>query len=203
MAKAWDRREKESPQAYEAFMDYLTQQPSNRSIAAVSQSLAKSIPLLKGWSAKHEWVERARSFDGENERKALAQVQKKEVDRVKSMRSRHRRVGRRAIELVAQMLERTDIAETMTLADAYRLMRGGLMLEKSGFETTTPQSVATSGDLTDPLKQGSMTPLQGQPQATTMLRKLEIEVIGAGGQLVPASEIAATMAAFYDKPSGS
>ncbi len=201
MAKAWERREKESEKAYEAFLDYLTQPAAHRSIASASQSLAKSIPLLKTWSAKHEWVERVRAFDNESERKALGMIQNKAAERIAAMRARHRKVGRKAIELVAEMLERPDIAETMTLADAYRLMRGGLLLERSGFETSTAQSsVATSGDLTDPLKQGSMTPQAGQPQATTMLRKLEIEVIGAGGQLVPASDIAAAMAALYDKP---
>ncbi len=201
MAKAWERQEKESEKAYEAFMDYLTQQPSQRSIRQVGESLGKSEGLIERWSSAYQWVERVRSFDNENERKALAKVQQKAVDRIAAMRLRHRKVGRKAIELVAEMLERPDIAETMTLADAYRLMRGGLLLERSGFETSTaPSSVATSGDLTDPLKQGSMTPQAGQPQATTMLRKLEIEVIGAGGQLVPASDIAAAMAALYDRP---
>ncbi len=197
MAKSWERREKESEQAYEAFMDYLTQPSGQRSIAAVSQSLAKSIPLLKTWSAKWEWVERVRSFDGENERKAHAIAQKRAVERVNSMRARHRKVGRRAIELVAEALDRPELIETMTLADVYRLMRGGLLLERSGFEADTPQSAVTSGDLTDPLKQGQ--PMPGAPAPTTMLRKLEIEVIGAGGQIVPANEIAAAMAKLYDK----
>jgi len=198
MAKAWERREKESAKAYEAFIDYLTQPASQRSIRQVAHSLSKSDTLVKGWASKHDWVERVRAFDGENERKALAIEQKRATNRVISMRARHRRIGKRALDLVADALERGDLAETMTLADVYRLMRGGLLLERSGFESTVPSNVATSGDLTDPLKQGAQQP--GQQQQTTMLRKLEIEVIGAGGQIVPASEIAAAMAALYDKP---
>ncbi len=158
MAKAWDRREKESPQAYEAFMEYLTREPAQRSARDVGEALGKSTALMERWCATHDWVDRCRSFDAEAERKALAVAQQRAVDRIGAMRARHRRVGKRAIDLVAKMLERDDIAETMTLADAYRLMRGGLLLEKSGFESTMAQSVATSGDLTDPLKQDS----QGQ-----------------------------------------
>lgn len=94
-------------------------------------------------------------------------------------------------------LAREKLAETMTLADVYRLMRGGLLLEQSGFEVATPGSVATSGDLTDPMKQHNAAQ---QAPVQTMLRKLEIEVIGQGGAIVPASEIAAAMAAFYDVP---
>src|SRR4051812_44752100 len=163
--KAWDQRENESAPAYEAFMTYLTQPAAERSYRAVAQELGKSGSVISKWMGTHDWGERCRSFDNEAARRALAIEQKKAVDRIGAMRTRHRRVGRRAIELVAKMLERTDIAETMTLADAYRLMRGGLMLEKSGFEQSTPQSVATSGDLTDPLKTGT-----SQQQQTTMLR---------------------------------
>ncbi len=197
-SKAWDQRENESAPAYEAFMDYLTQEPAKRSVRQVVQNLHKSLTLIGGWSSKHDWPDRVRSFDAENDRKAIAAEQKRALDRIGSMRRRHRRMGRKALEIALEAM--LELRDEMTMADVYRLMRGGLLLERSGFENAVTNTAATSGDLTDPLKQG--TPQSLQPQGPTMLRKLEIEIIGAGGQLVPASEIAATMASFYDKPGG-
>ena len=66
----------ESKQAYEAFTVYRDLGP-NRKLKHVAEKLGKNISLMKGWSAKWGWLDRADSFD-KNE----------EVERMWDMRSR-------------------------------------------------------------------------------------------------------------------
>lgn len=58
----WTRRDGESPVAYEAFREYLTQGPK-RSLASVGQALGKSTALMERWSAAHDWVGRVLAHD--------------------------------------------------------------------------------------------------------------------------------------------
>lgn len=58
----WHRWSGESTRAYEALETYLYL-GSGRSIEKVGQKCAKSPTLLKRWSARWNWVERARAYD--------------------------------------------------------------------------------------------------------------------------------------------
>lgn len=58
----WDRLPNESSRAYQAYVIYRDLGP-DRSLAQVSQKHTKSIPTLKRWSSKYNWVERARAYD--------------------------------------------------------------------------------------------------------------------------------------------
>lgn len=60
--KLWEPQPNESSVAYQAFAMYRDFGPE-RSIDSVSRKLSKSIPLLKRWSSKWAWVERAMAFD--------------------------------------------------------------------------------------------------------------------------------------------
>lgn len=60
--EAWARREGETEPAFEAFRVYRDMGASRNQIA-VAEVLGKSQQLLSRWSAKHEWVERARAYD--------------------------------------------------------------------------------------------------------------------------------------------
>ena len=73
--KPWERREGESPKAYEAFCAYLEMGP-NRSIRAVGQKLDKSRQLLGRWSAAHQWVDRAAAYDADLRQKAYEAARK-------------------------------------------------------------------------------------------------------------------------------
>lgn len=57
----------ESTKAYAAYQCYRDFGVS-RSLEKVYQKLAKSIPLLKRWSAQYQWVTRAAEWDAEQER---------------------------------------------------------------------------------------------------------------------------------------
>lgn len=62
MANFPTQRANESAQAYEAACAYFAM-GADRSMEHVSQKLSKSVPLLKRWSAQHEWVARSREYD--------------------------------------------------------------------------------------------------------------------------------------------
>lgn len=63
----WDRREAESPEAFEAFRAY-RDLGVGRSIRKVAEQLDKSRQLVGRWSADHDWVERAGAWDLEQDR---------------------------------------------------------------------------------------------------------------------------------------
>lgn len=58
----WTRRGGETAPAFEAFRTYLNMGGS-RAIQKVARELSKSDALIKGWSAQHDWIERARAYD--------------------------------------------------------------------------------------------------------------------------------------------
>ena len=75
LPEAFERREGETSQAFEAARVYFDL-GTNRSLAAAGRKLAKSIPLLKRWSAQWNWVERARAWDDIRVRELDAEVKK-------------------------------------------------------------------------------------------------------------------------------
>ena len=60
--RAWERRDGESPVAYEAFRTYL-HFGAERSLAKVGDALGKSTALMERWSVTHEWVARSVPYD--------------------------------------------------------------------------------------------------------------------------------------------
>ena len=56
------RLDGERAERYEARVRYLTM-GADRSLEAAGQALAKSLPLLKRWSAEDGWNEQARAYD--------------------------------------------------------------------------------------------------------------------------------------------
>lgn len=86
--KPWERMEKESSPAWEAFAEYRNTGPS-RSLQKVSTQLSKSMPLMKRWSARWSWVNRCREWDAMLDRRAT----EAHANEVSEMRKRHARLG--------------------------------------------------------------------------------------------------------------
>ena len=61
--EVWERQSNEGAKPYEGFWLYVELGPQERSIQKVSDRLAKSLPLIKRWSAEWEWVNRAAAYD--------------------------------------------------------------------------------------------------------------------------------------------
>jgi hypothetical protein len=76
MNHAFEQLPRESNKAFAAFKTYLDMGPE-RSIAGVSQTLAKSVPFLKRWSVKFDWAGRVAARDAhfaELERQAIERL---------------------------------------------------------------------------------------------------------------------------------
>ena len=73
---AFEQQPRESAKAFAAFKAYLDMGPK-RSIAGVSQTLAKSIPFLKRWSAKFDWAGRVAARDA-----YLAELERQAIERL-------------------------------------------------------------------------------------------------------------------------
>jgi hypothetical protein len=76
MAHAFEQQPRESNKAFAAFKAYLDMGPE-RSIAGVSQKLAKSVPFLKRWSVKFDWAGRVAAWNAhfaELERQAIERL---------------------------------------------------------------------------------------------------------------------------------
>jgi hypothetical protein len=208
MAKAWEQREKETPQAFAAFESYRGMDPEDRSLAKVGKALGKSAPLMERWSAAHDWVDRARAWDNELARKVLDEEQRRQAKAIAKVRGRYRDAGELAMKLVlAKLKEAESKGLLQTSADLHRIAKIAIDLEASGHGIGNPngtaqsgEKLATSGDA-DAVETANKAGKEGE--GAVLIRKLEIEVIGAGGQLVPASELsAANLAKFFDKPQG-
>lgn len=63
----WDRRQEESPEAYEAFCVYRDMGLA-RSQKKAAEHLGKTRQLLSGWSSRHDWTDRVAAWDLEQDR---------------------------------------------------------------------------------------------------------------------------------------
>jgi hypothetical protein len=62
MSKPWDRLSAEGPTPFQAFEVY-THLGLTRSLQKVSEQVGTSVPMLKKWSVKFHWIERAQAWD--------------------------------------------------------------------------------------------------------------------------------------------
>jgi len=81
--KPYERLPNESEPAWQAFTTYLDL-GGERSLPRVAKRCAKSLPLMKRWSAKYTWADRAKAYDSElarlkqtAEQKAIAKATEK------------------------------------------------------------------------------------------------------------------------------
>lgn len=84
----WDRQQKESAKAFEAFSIYLNL-GSERSITKVAQELNKTRALIGRWSSEWGWQERVRAWDNHLQREA----HKDAVKKVRDMNARHEKMA--------------------------------------------------------------------------------------------------------------
>ena len=83
MPMIFEKQDRESEKAFSAFSLYLSLGPQ-RSLDAVSQKSAKSIPLLKRWSRKFDWAGRVAAYGAH-----LAVIEREAVEAVARAKGPH------------------------------------------------------------------------------------------------------------------
>ena len=139
-AKPWERQPEEPVTAFEAFVIYRDME--NRTLSGVGQILHKAGTAVERMSSKFQWVERARQWDNELDRRL------REVDISEAKKMVKRQIGlAQAVQNVAAMeitalIKRIEAVETqakmtgqqrvplITARDMVRLVDSGTKLER-------------------------------------------------------------------------
>ena len=131
MPELWEQQENEGKEAFEAFQIYRDMGVS-RSLSAVAQQLNKSKTLMGRWSGDHNWVERAKAWDGEQDRILRAE----QIKDIKKMRQRHADL---AVEILEKAWEgiRHLPAEELNAVAISRLVEVASRLEQKSRGDTT------------------------------------------------------------------
>jgi len=120
----WEQRNDETTRAYEGFAIYRSLGPQ-RSAAKVGRKLGKSRALIERWSARHEWVNRARVYDAAIG-KEVAQDEKSATIR---MNRRHIEESQRAQDLILKRLDKIR-PEDLTPSDVIRWLDVATRIER-------------------------------------------------------------------------
>jgi hypothetical protein len=105
---SWEQQPGESARAFSAAQIYFHAGPG-RSLAQVAQELSKSVQLIKRWSSKHNWVERAAAYDAH-----MAEVEQSRLEE---------EVRRQAEEKAAEWNARLDALREREWATSEAIIR--------------------------------------------------------------------------------
>lgn len=143
------RHADESARAYAARVAYVTMGPQ-RSLDAVAQKSAKSLPLMKRWSVAHDWQATARAWDDQQAAAIAAEAAAAYRADLEEHRKRYQQSGKAlhgvAVEMLTQLrqsartIEYTPaalatISRALTVAadlEAHALRLGELLPKLSG-----------------------------------------------------------------------
>jgi len=134
----WERRPRETPKSFAAFLIYLSMPPHKRSVDGAYKSQGgaakRNASHWRLWCRKHEWVARAAAYDEYTLNKRLAE---REMDR------------ERARQIIIDKLdELSDGLLTIALSgndEGEKLRAIKLALGIGGLSPTTKQEIAVSG----------------------------------------------------------
>lgn len=104
----YDRLPTESAKAYDAFCAYRDQGP-NRSIRTLAEQLNRSTTLIGRWSGQHNWIERVKEWDTDQDyllqKQAIKNREKEYKEQLNEFRKNHLQVGRAAFKASAQCVK--------------------------------------------------------------------------------------------------
>lgn len=138
----YERLEGESAKAFEGFVAY-RDMGITRSIREVAEKLGKSRALLERWSSKYNWVERAKVFDGDMDRKAILENEKQRREMVK----RHANLSSMFQSKLVTRLNKFDPNE-LSANDMIKWFEVSVKIERlSRGESTDISEVTHSGEV--------------------------------------------------------
>ena len=95
----WERRDKETRQAFEAFAVY-RDAGTSRSLQKTAKELSKSLALMKEWSARWDWVERSLAYDDYQDEQRRSRLERSRLEAIE----RHALIARQGLGIVVQGL---------------------------------------------------------------------------------------------------
>jgi hypothetical protein len=142
VATAWDKRDEETPKAFERFQGFLATPRSERARSLRSSS------QLRVWVKQHDWWARAAAYDDQCDH----DYEQARLEHVREVRGYHASVGRELLELaVARLEEVTEWrpGDLVRLADLARKMELTAVLGSASAMTTASRVAiaAAGGDL--------------------------------------------------------
>jgi hypothetical protein len=122
----FEQQTDESPQAFAAFVVY-RDMGADRSLVHVSRIHNKSIATLGKWSTKHNWVERARSYDAALDARARQATEQEAIKRRRRMLDKHAKqadeLGQAAQMILDEFKDRVAVRGGMKFVDARMLVQ--------------------------------------------------------------------------------
>lgn len=147
----FDQQPRETAKAYAAFVIY-RDLGSERSLQETAQKLAKNLTTIKQWSALHNWVDRARSYDAALDARARAATENEVIERRRRMLEKHARqadeLGQAAQMILDEFKDRVGIRGGMKGIDRDTLVKLVLGLPKMT-ETAQKLERLAEGEATD------------------------------------------------------
>jgi len=153
--QAWEQRERESAEAYEAFLVFRDAGPK-RTVKGVAEALGKSRSLVARWASSHDWRGRGRAWDRENRRRDEAILHQQHDDLVSRRLKRADALGRIGLAVLGHFVRRDPVTGQLQVSpnvkprDAVPVLRLATQLEER-IDVAAPEKDA-SGSADDRLQ---------------------------------------------------
>jgi len=159
----WDRMERESASAYEAFTSYLLMGAA-RGIRSAARKDGKPKSTYIGFSKRWNWAERSRAWDNSR----LKERQQEAKDQEKAARERQRKIGE-LLQSKATRWVNSVAVEDIDGHVAVKMMQLGVQLENAAISKTIEELYAQN-EVTDAFLAGVVNALrEGRAAQRAML----------------------------------
>lgn len=169
----WDRRPRETPRAYGAFITYRDLGPTRSLRRLAARDSAQNLRQLQTWSSAHDWVDRCGSWDEHLDEERRLTL----IEEAREMTRRQATIGQLMLARAAERLRTLD-PQTLTVTEAVKLIDVGSRLERLARGEPTDigeQRVETAGSRLDVLAL-----LRRAPQIADILDEID-EMLAAEG----------------------
>ena len=145
----WERQPGESAVAYAGFRVYL-ELGSTRTLIAVARQLEKNRSLIYRWAKRHSWRDRACLWDRAQARETEAVVAQERETTLRRQLQDASRVQRLSMAKISSLVIRDPetgehaLSPSVTVADAIRLYRLGLEIQRGRLPSAAPGDAAAT-----------------------------------------------------------
>ena len=174
VTEPWERQPNETAQAFTAFTIY-RDYGVKRSHQKVAQELGKSRTLISRWSSQHSWVDRAQTFDTEQDRVWL--TERREL--LRKTAQRNAKIAAAAMARVAEKVMSLTTAD-LDVNSMARLMDAASKLEQLalGGPTSRLAVIGPNGGPVETVEVGLLTDEERKTRMQTLRRELSRRLDG-------------------------